>query len=485
MTLQPTRQPAFARNPSPPLTGALEAGRKSLRTHVLALADQAVVSGTSFLTFILVSHWTNPSQLGVYSIGISVLVSALAVQHSMVLLPYIIERFRPLGTVAEHAGTSLIQSGLLSLLGMALFAGTALCLSVWGVGSDTTGIAWALAAALPFAMLREFARRYAFSRLQMGEALLIDLAISTVQFASLYWLGSTGRLSPATACAAQGAACALAGILWLYLRRSDFIFRRDQTATAARQSWTLGKWFLAGQVTVSLQGYATYWLLALMHGTAATGVYAACMSLAAFGNPLMLGINNALGPKAVLALETGGEMSLRRQTVRGAVLQAAAMSVFCIVLALGSTDAMRLVYRGQDFDGQGATVALLGFGLLALAVGSPAQFSLATLGAAHETVRSYALGLVFTIFLGLLLMSEWSLFGAACGYAAGCVAATIGLWTAFLTRSRGRSSRSDSNKRPFSAAASDPGQSRTEPSSKLIMNENGRLAGLRLGGRSS
>ena len=444
-----------------------------------------MVSGASFLTFVMVSRWTNPSELGFYSIGISVLISALAVQHSMVLLPFIIDRYRPLGTLAEHAGTSLIQSGLLSVLGIVLFAGTALCLSVWGAEPDMTGIAWALAATVPFAMLREFARQCAFGRLHMGEALMLDLAAATIQFALLYWLGSTGHMSPATACAALGGACGLVGLVWLYLCRSDFVFRKDQTLAAAKQSWSLGKWLLAGQVTVSLQGYATFWLLALVQGTAATGVYAACMSLASFGNPLMTGINNALRPKAVLALETSGEMSLRKQIVRGAALQGMAMSVFCVMLAFWSTDAMRLVYHGKNFDGQGDTVVLLGFGLLASAVGSPAQFGLASIGGARAIVWSFVLGLVFTVALGLLLMPQWSLFGAACGYAAGCVAATVGLWAAFLARLRQRSSRPDPKNAIFAAIGPNPDQLSVEPSGELVSNENGRLAWQQLGARSS
>jgi O-antigen/teichoic acid export membrane protein len=486
VTLLPAREPAFARSPWRALTGALETGRsKTVRTHVIALADQAVVSGASFVTFIMVSHWSSPSHLGVYSIGISVLLSALAVQHSMVLLPFIIDRYRPVGTLAEHVGTSLIQSGLLSALAIILSAGTALCLLVWDAGSDMTGIAWALAATVPFVMLREFARRCAFGRLHMGEALILDLAIAAIQFALLYWLGSTGRMSPTTACAALGVACALVGLVWLYLCRSDFVFRKDQTLAAAKQSWSLGKWLLAAQVTISLQGYAIYWLLALVQGAAATGVYAACMSLASVGNPLMMGINNALGPKTVLALDTGGAEGLRRQTVRGTALQGAAMSMFCLVLAFWSADAMRLVYHGKDFDGQGDTVALLGLGLLASALGSTAHFGLASIGGAQDVVRSYVIGLAVTVVFGLFLMGPLSLFGAAAGYVAGCVAATVGLWAAFLTRLRECSSRPDSRNAILAPTGPDSGHMSVVASEELITKRSTRLAQKTFGGRRS
>jgi O-antigen/teichoic acid export membrane protein len=424
-------------------SGVVEAGRLStaLRTHILALADQAVVSAASFLTFILVSRWTNPSQLGLYSIAMSVLISTLAVQFALISLPFTIQRHRPQGTLADHAGTSLMHNGLLSGLSIVLLTTAAFGLSVSAARPDTIAIAWALAATAPFALLREFGRRCAFARLRMGEALLLDLAVAAFQFGTLYWLGSTGHISPAAACAAQGAACALVGILWLYLCRADFSIRNDQALAAAKQSWSLGRWFLAGQATVWLQCYITYWLLAFVHGSAATGVYAACMSLASFGNPLMTGINNALIPKAVLALETGGPASLRKQAVRGAVLLGAAMGLFCLMLALFSADAMRLIYRGKDFDGRGDTVALLGFGLLVAAVGSPASFGLASLERPQAIVWSGLLGLVFTVILGLVLMAEWNLFGAACGYATGCVAATAGLWVAFLAVLRERGSQ--------------------------------------------
>ena len=57
-------------------------------THVSALFDQAVVSGASFLTMILIGRWTNPVELGLYAIGASILLSFLATQQTLISLPY-------------------------------------------------------------------------------------------------------------------------------------------------------------------------------------------------------------------------------------------------------------------------------------------------------------------------------------------------------------------------------------------------------------
>src|SRR5581483_6028917 len=55
--------------------------------HALALMDQAVVSGTSFLTTVLIGRWCGASELGVYALGFSLLVSWGCVHQSLIALP--------------------------------------------------------------------------------------------------------------------------------------------------------------------------------------------------------------------------------------------------------------------------------------------------------------------------------------------------------------------------------------------------------------
>src|ERR1700681_2569092 len=100
--------------------------------HALALADQVVVSAASFLTTVTIGRFTDPSQLGAYAIGISVLASSFTIQGSLITLPYSIQQHRPLGTSAEHAGSSLIHSSILSALISVVLIGTALSLFVLG-----------------------------------------------------------------------------------------------------------------------------------------------------------------------------------------------------------------------------------------------------------------------------------------------------------------------------------------------------------------
>ncbi|WP_154071099.1 hypothetical protein [Bradyrhizobium lablabi] len=399
----------------------------------MALADQAVVSAASFLTTVVIARWTIPNELGLYSIGISLLVSSLSIQESLISLPYTIQQHRARGTPAEHAGSSLTHSALLSALGIVILLVIALALSATGADPRLRAMTWTLAGVLPFAFLREFGRKFSLAHLHTGQALILDSAVATIQLAGLCWIGWVGRMSGATACAALGFACASTSIVWLCFSRGKFAFRWTQVLTTARQSWGLGRWLFAGQITVSVQGYITYWLLALVVGTTATGVFAACMSVVLFANPVITGMNNIMTPRAVFALKEGGGALLRRQMVREGLLLGVVMTSFCFVVLFIGDDVMRLLYRGKEYEGQGHTVAVLAVALLASAVGTPASIALASLERARAIVWAGSIGAVITGLLVWLLMVEWGLVGAAYGFLAGNVAGSVGRWVAFLT----------------------------------------------------
>ena len=86
-------------------------------------------------------------------------------------------------------------------------------------------------------------------------------------------------------------------MIWLYLARESFVFRGGQVGRTIRQSWGLGRWIFASQVALFVQGYISYWVLAWTVGPTATGVFTACMTVALFSNPLLLGFSNILSPK--------------------------------------------------------------------------------------------------------------------------------------------------------------------------------------------
>ncbi|MCA6122023.1 lipopolysaccharide biosynthesis protein [Bradyrhizobium sp. WSM 1704] len=402
------------------------------RTHALGLADQAVVSGVSFATTVLVGHWTSPRELGLYAIGISILISIVAIQDSLIALPYTIQRHLPRGTPTEHAGGSLVQSGLLSALGLIVPSGTALALSVYGAAPELVAMTWALAIVTPFALLRDFGRRYSFAHLQMNRALILDVAVAAIQLVALCWLGWTGRMSSASAYIAIGIACALPGSVWLCLNRSNFVIRTNQLSAAITHGWDLGKWLFAIQITICVQASIPYWLLALIAGPTATGIYAACMSIVLFANPFIIGIGNTLAPKAALALSEGGHPRLCREAAQDLLLLGGAMMLFCLAIFFLGDDVMRLLYSNEEYADHAHTLFVLALALLASALGMPATNALLAMERPQALLGASSLGAGVTVALVWYLMIEGGLPGAAYGFLTGSVTGSLGRWIAFL-----------------------------------------------------
>ncbi|MHC2437174.1 O-antigen/teichoic acid export membrane protein [Bradyrhizobium sp. USDA 4451] len=402
-------------------------------THVLALADQAIVSGTSLLSTVLVGRFTQPSQLGIYAIGLSVLGFVLAVQDALVLMPYTIQRHRSSRTPAQHAGLALLHSTWLAVAAIVVLAiVTIVMIVLWG-GRDLTWLVCTLVLTVPFVLQREFNRTYAFAHLNVANAFILDAGVAAVQLPALAWLGWTGRMSAVSASVALGGACALTSLVWLYLARRNFSVQTGQVRQATADSWRLGKWLCAGQITVTIQSYVTYWVLPLLISLVETGVFAACNSIASLANPLLSAFRNTLTPRSVLAFKEGGVERLRRQASRDALLLVGVMSLFWFVIFFGGDALMSAVYHDHGYDGRGDVVTILALAVLATAAGASASNAMASMERPRAVVMATSVGAFVTAVAVWAFTVEWGLLGAAYGILAGSVAGSAARWIAFLT----------------------------------------------------
>jgi len=408
---------------------------KMLRTvsgvHVSALFDQAVVSGASFLTMIMIGRWTNPVELGLYAIGVSILVSLLAIQQTLISQPYQVQRYSPTATAAEHAGGALVQSGLLALLTTVVLTVAGLALIAEGARPDLAALTLMLAGVAPFAVLRDFGRYFAFARLHASRALRLDLAVAAIQLAILGWLGWTKSLSAGAAYVAIGVACALPSLVWLYRDRADFAIRTDQFRATMKRSWNFGKWIFGVEITRSLQNYLTLWLLAWLVGTGETGIYAASLSVATLLNPLIFGLGNIFVPKAVLAFKERSIAGLRREVTRDLLLRAAPMALFCFLVLYAGDELLHLFYRSDAYGGHGQAITVLAFASLALVIGSPVYMALLVMEHPREVFRTEVLAAALTVTLIWSLVGSLGLLGAAYACLVGNVVRMTGWWLAF------------------------------------------------------
>jgi O-antigen/teichoic acid export membrane protein len=403
------------------------------REHLLSLFNQVLVSGTSFLTTILIARWSDLRQLGVYAVGFSLVGFAVTCQDSLILDPYLIQRHYPEGTAAERAGASLTLSAMFSAASALVLALASLGFLEWGDNSEMAMTTLSMAAVMPIALTRNFVRRFSFARLEFERVLVLDTTTALVLLSALAWLGLTGRLSALSAWAAIGGAYTFSTAIWLYRLRAEFSIRLFYVRTVLKQTWMLGRWLVAAQIASQLQGNATYWLCIAIAGAKETGVFAACMSIVAFANPLLQGLSNTWMPRLVLARTNGGGPALRREVIRNCLLIGILLAVFSLVIFLVGGKALHLLYPGTEVEGIGNTLTILALSMLAGAMGWPVSMALATEERPLSIIIPVMVGALLTITFVFLLLPKWGLLGAAIGLLGGSIAGTISRSVAFFS----------------------------------------------------
>jgi O-antigen/teichoic acid export membrane protein len=399
------------------------------RKAVVALADQVIVSGASFVTTVLIGRICGPRELGIYSLAFAIVVLLYTVQQSVVTMPYTIYVHRmQVETRRAYTGGLLAHCGLFSIISTAGLASAA-AFAMLGFGPvESISVFWVLAATVPFLLLRDFGRRLAFADLQMNNAFALDALVVVLQMLLVGGLALVGRLSAATAFAATGLSCGLIGVGWLYSTRSRFVLGRLATRQAWRQNWGFSKWVLADQTATTLNTYVMHWLLAILFGVAATGLFAACATILCVLNPLVLGLNNVLMPRVAVAIAKGSATELRRVLWKSTLVVTATTALFCGTLLTFGPQIMRLLYGGA-YAGQSRTISVLAIDMLISSLAMAPCYALWARERSRTLFQVRVLRIAIAILVSLCLAASMGAIAAAYGLLAGStVATTLIFW---------------------------------------------------------
>lgn len=392
--------------------------------------DQAVVSGTSFLATVLVGRFAGEQQLGLYSLGFTLIILACGVQESLVVIPYTV--FAPRAADERRtrfAASTLLQSVVASLA-------MSVCLAVGGLALTAprlpqfAPVVTVLLAAVPTILLREFARRFEFAQMRFAASLVIDGAVAAAQLALLVTLAVSGKLSAAAALAIHGGCCCVVGLAWLWIGRRRFSLARGEIASDWRQSWGLGSWLLAGHVTGITQAYALHWCLAFVLGAAATGEFAAAVTIVSLANPLIIGVGNLLMPVTAHTFAQSGAAGVWRLALRSTYWLAAGLAWFSLSAAFAGDQVLAIIY-GRQFGGQTSTVTLLALAISVAALGLSAEHGLRASDRPRAIFAANFLALVVTLGLAACLVPTHGNLGAATSLLAGNVVGCVMRWWAF------------------------------------------------------
>lgn len=386
--------------------GAREAG--------LSVFDQAVVSGTNFVTSVVIGRAAGAEGLGVYSLALSVVLLARAVQEQLVAAPYLVRnQQKPKDSQAAFLGSVFAHQFALTALAVAAFVGLGIAVGN-GIGPRGLGpVVWLLAAAAPAFLLREFLRQVAFAHLRPALAVAVDTAVAVIQVGGLLALAAAGVLTVPGAFAVMASGCLAAAAGWFFLQPVPVRFRRNAVLRDWKENWSFGRWALASQLVGGAGLYVMPWIVAAVDGEEATGLFAAGGTLVGIANMFVNGLANYLSPKAARAYADGGTPALRSVLRITALAFTTFLGAFALVAVVAGELAAGLVY-GEGFTSAGPVVGVLALGLWVNSMAITAGNGLWAVGKPQANFRADVVGLAATAAATAALVP---LFGGAIGAA--------------------------------------------------------------------
>jgi len=412
--------------------------RFARKSWLVALLDQAVVSGTSLGTTVLVGRYCGSDALGLFGLAFSVLVLSNGIQASLVTTPYTIFRLRFGGLVNPkiHAGAALLGCVLLILASCFVAFSLATFFTVTNQSASVRAMAWSMGIAIPGYLAREFARKFDFASLNMLSPLILDTAIAGLQIGMLLALGVSGNLDSGFALCIIGLTSGLVVVFWSIRRRSSFTWEARHTVHRIRHDWRFGRWLLVQHVINVCQMYAMFWLLSFLMDTTATGILTACAAIANLANPLLQGIGNFLSPRFANVVARRSRAETIQLYIRTTVALGVAVSCFTAFAAFFGQELLDVFYDDPTYDGFGIVVTLLAIRLLFVAPTLAAESANVAMEYPRGNAIATLVGLTITLATAFPLVLNYGVTGAATAMMLGTGAESIFMVSIFVYVSR-------------------------------------------------
>jgi O-antigen/teichoic acid export membrane protein len=339
---------------APPVV-SLPKQRKLFGKNVWAIADQVLISGSNFVTMILVARAIGAAEFGTFSLVYSVLLLANILQSTLITQPHNVLASTRHGTDFGRFTFSLgLAQIVLVLLEAALVAvATAI---VWKHNPSVAPMLLALVPGIVGWQLQEFVRRILYTQSRFAEAFLNDCLSYGLQTVAVIALWAADNLHGEHALYCLAITSLTAAAFGLFQLRDSLVPRFDMAAV--RESWNFGKWLTGGELLqwgCSLQMYL--YLSAIILGTAAAGELKAAQILFGPTRILAFYLGSVLPMRFARALASGGNQAVHEELIGTSKRVLPWLGLYALLVAILARPLLQLVYR-DEFAGEPLVLAI-------------------------------------------------------------------------------------------------------------------------------
>ncbi len=390
---------------------------------LVAVFDQAMISGTNFVTAIIIGRCCGAETLGIYSLVAAAMAMVIGLQDQLITAPYVLYHNRKRGrTLQRYLGSSLVHHAFFL---MVTFLGMLVCLG--GVQSTTPlvkSVTLVLTIAAPAIILRAWIREIALAHCYVVTVLIIDAIVCTTQLAAVLGMFALGVVNLTAIYSVLGLACLLTALVWMKSQRHRFVFSTRSVKLDWQRNWRFGRWALATHLAGTSTPYVMPWVLFMMHGEEATGYLASCSVIVGVANILLSGMSDFLAPRAAAAYAQGGVKQLRKILRSMAILGTLTIGSVAAIATLFGEEIINTLYDGR-FPGAGDIAALMALSVLANALGSVAGNGLWAIDKPRANFVADMVTLTVAIAAAPAMVGPYGAKGAAMATLSACATGAV------------------------------------------------------------
>jgi O-antigen/teichoic acid export membrane protein len=384
---------------------------KSIMTNkkILVLADQAVFSGSSFLTTLLTARMLSVSDFGLYTGIILVLFLLISVSNALIVQPFQV----------SYPGVSDKKS----YQGFAFWLQLTITLLIAGVIVVMSGlqIEWLFSfqaytaeiCSLVFSFLfYDFFRKIFLAKDQVFSAFLIDVVSGAFQLILLSLSYLNGKLTLSQALYITGFSY-LCGSLLGFFQVRPTLYGMEKFRVYFKNHVSQGKWLF---FTAIIQWWSSNLFVVasgIFLGSAALGAFRLVQSLFGVLNVLLQSYENYALPEAVRYFQVSTERSkdyLRRISIKGVFLFGSVL----LVLFLFSEPIIQLA-GGEKYVSYAYVLKGMAVLYFIIFLGYPIRMAVRMMMMNNILFMGYAISFVFSLLMFNFLLKEWQLWGVLIG----------------------------------------------------------------------
>jgi O-antigen/teichoic acid export membrane protein len=392
------------------------------------VADQMLISGTNFVTMLLLARGLSPSHFGIFTVVYSGLLFANGLQGALICVPHNVLGAALRGEAYARYTTSTAVSQVLVSVAVALLVlavGAFAHAAVW----DVAPLLVALAPSIVAWQLREFVRRVLYTEGRVAGAFANDIISYGGQTLVIATLWARDALTGPAGLYALAATSALAaGLGGWQLRHS---LRGHVDRAAIRENWHFGKWLAGAEILEWLSSVYMYqYLTAFILGPAATGMLKGAQIVLGPTRMLALALDTVLPTRLAQTLAQSGKQALHAQLKATLLVVVPPIASYCLLVAVFADPVLRLLYGDRYAGAAGvlrlyAVHAFLGYLLQILCAGLKAK------RLSRAVFRGYVYSSLVAGSLGWLFIKALGTEGALVGMILTCLIAHLLVFLAY------------------------------------------------------